>query len=205
MSDIKNIKDGAVTSIADTDLVMCSVGGTYHPISFANLMAAVRCGIQVGGRNLIPDSAKFTGWSMKTQGHVADGTSGIFSVRKSAGDFRGGYRMCSFVAGNWYTFSILTNKPADMTLYIKYVNDNCGVQTASFSPSRWSTRQISEEWHMVSVSCLCTNSGSAVIEYETLKIGIDKTVRFCAPKLEFGNIATGWSPAPEDLASMWGG
>ena len=61
MSDIKNIKDGAVTSIGDTDLVMCSVGGTYHPISFANLMAAVRGEIQIGGRNLLLGSGK--SWS----------------------------------------------------------------------------------------------------------------------------------------------
>lgn len=53
MSDVKKANQGAVSSLADTDMVMCYAGGSYHPISFANLAKLVRGSIQVGGRNLL--------------------------------------------------------------------------------------------------------------------------------------------------------
>ena len=41
MSDVRKVTEGAVTSISDSDLVMCAVGGKFHPISFANLRSLV--------------------------------------------------------------------------------------------------------------------------------------------------------------------
>lgn len=60
MSDIKNIKDGAVTSIGDADLVMCSVGGSYHPISYGNLIKALRSDLNMYHPTII--SAKAGDW-----------------------------------------------------------------------------------------------------------------------------------------------
>ena len=54
MSKTKKANEGVVAAIGDTDLVMvCASGGGLKPISFANLMAAVRGKIQIGGRNLL--------------------------------------------------------------------------------------------------------------------------------------------------------
>lgn len=52
MSETKKINEGAVTSIADADLVMaCDTSGTYRPISLANL---IRSFGGFSARNLIP-------------------------------------------------------------------------------------------------------------------------------------------------------
>lgn len=201
MSEVKAINTAAVSALADTDLVLASTsGGSFRTVSLADLLKQIRDSIKVGGRNLISDSAKFTGWTAKQNGYVHDGTDGIFSVRKSTGAYYGAYRKMAFVAGATYTFSAYTDSPDSLSLFMKYVNDVYGSQTANFGAVKRASRQISQNWHQVSVTATCTTSGTALIELESGNIPATQTVRYCAPKLEIGNVPTDWSPAPEDLS-----
>ena len=205
MSEPIKINQGVVSTLAGTDLVVgADSGGTLKPITLDNLLALVRSNLQIGGRNLVPDSGKFSGWTPKTQGHISDGSDGNFAVRKSSGAFRGGYRNMSFSAGAIYTFSIFTDNPSKINLFIGYVNDLLVKQTATFS-NKYSVkyRPVKDGWYQAWVTATCTSSGTALLEYETNNISDSETVRFCAPKLEIGNMPTDWSPAPEDLG--WGG
>lgn len=201
MSEPIKLNSGVVATLGDTDRVVgCDSTGALRSISIAALLAQIRDSIHIGGRNLIPDSAKFTGWTAKQNGYVPDGTDGIFSVRKSTGSYLGAYRRMSFVAGNAYTFSVYTDSPDNISLYIKYVNDVYGTQTANFGDVKRASRQISQNWYQVSATAMCTTSGTALIEVESNNIPSTQTIRYCAPKLEIGNIPTDWSPAPEDLS-----
>jgi hypothetical protein len=68
-------------------------------------------------------------------------------------------------------------------------------------------------WFQVSVSFVVTdkivNNTLTTVRFETdynigdsaCTFGTDKYLYFCAPKLEFGNFATNWTPAPEDNPS----
>lgn len=47
MANTKKAGQGAVSSIADGDLVMCSVNGVYHPISLTNLMKAIKSRLDI--------------------------------------------------------------------------------------------------------------------------------------------------------------
>lgn len=201
MSEPIKLNSGGVATLGDTDRVVgCDSNGAIRSISMANLLAQIRSSIQIGGRNLIPGSAKFTGWTAKQGGYVPDGNDGMLSVRKSTGAYYGAYRMMSFVAGATYTFSVYTDSPDSLSLFIKYVNDLYGSQTANFGAVKRASRQISQNWYQVSATAKCTTSGTALIEVESGNIPATQTVRYCAPKLEIGNVPTDWSPAPEDLS-----
>lgn len=79
MSDTKPANQGAVTSIGDTDLVMCVVNGSYHPISFANFMKAVKTALNQS----LNTSISLTGgeWVRVAQTRAAGSTFfGILSV-----------------------------------------------------------------------------------------------------------------------------
>lgn len=200
MSEPIKLNSGAVTALGDTDRVVgCDSTGALRSISFANLLAAVRDSIKVGGRNLIPDSAKFAGWTAKQNGYVPDGKDGILSIRKSTGAFYGAYRAMNFDEGQTYTLSVYTDYPNRLDMFIKYPNDNFGVQTADLAVTTRSVRKVSGIWYQKSITCKCTKSGKAIIMIESANIAKSETVRYCAPKLEQGNIPTDWSPAPEDL------
>lgn len=194
-----------VSKPEETDTVLL-FDSTSNPqlITVGNLLALVRSNLQIGGRNLVPDSGNFSGWTPKTQGHISDGFDGNFAVRKSSGAFRGGYRNMSFSAGAIYTFSIFTDSLSKINLFIGYVNDLLVKQTATFSnKTSVKYRPVKDGWYQAWVTATCTSSGTALLEYETNNISDSETVRFCAPKLEIGNMPTDWSPAPEDLG--WGG
>ena len=57
MSKAKNLNEGIVTSLADTDLVVAADnGGSLKPISMTNLMQLIRDNIKIGGRNLLKNT-----------------------------------------------------------------------------------------------------------------------------------------------------
>ncbi|WP_300933821.1 hypothetical protein [uncultured Duncaniella sp.] len=59
MSKAKNLNEGIVTSLADTDLIVAADNaGSLKPISMTNLMQLIRDNIKVGGRNLLKGANK---------------------------------------------------------------------------------------------------------------------------------------------------
>lgn len=210
MSKTKKLTDPTVptlTAIADTALVtvLDPDSGAISTIEFGDLKTLIKDSIKVGSRNMLTGSASFSGWTNKTGGYKASEKEGICSVYIGPKAFAGAFKAFPFVMGSDYTFSIYCDNPNMAILYIKYVNDGIvGIsQSASFINESRMCRQVSEGCFQMSVTAKCIASGIAALEFETLNIPDSMSLRFWAPKLEIGNIATDWSLAPEDL--MGGG
>ena len=95
----------------------------------------------------------------------------------------------------------------DMIFHLYRIsNDNSVVPSATVQKSSITA----DNWFQVSVSFVVTdkivNNTLTTVRFETdynigdsaYTFGTDKYLYFCAPKLEFGNLATNWTPAPED-------
>lgn len=202
MSDIKNIQSGAVTSIGDTDLVMCSIGGTYHPISFANLMAAVRGGIQIGGRNLLKGT--YSAAVLNGQGTASKYYP--YAQVISWPEWVGKYMTISF---DYDCENVATGASAMSSRIVLSVSIEVSSKTLYYEA-------------VVGIPLSSTNYSASGRKVFTFKVPEGATgtkttqalniqvlsgnVRVWNVKIEEGNMATAWTPAPEDIASgAWGG
>lgn len=186
MPDSKKVKDGAVSSIGDADLVMCAVGGKYHPISFANLMAAVRGGIQVGGRNLISNIV----YDNSIAG--ARETKGVRINRETRFQFT----TAPIKEEGEYAYSFWAKADSPTSIHVD-VND-CS----------YATFEVGTEWTFLCgtsrvVKYLASHGFIDITSQESM---IDKVIVSDITVVK-GNIPpSSWTPAPEDIASgLWGG
>ena len=199
MSKAKKANEGVVTAIGDADLVMVSgANGSWHPISFANLMAAVRNRIQIGGRNLLKRSYNGgTGWNKAA-------TNGVFEITAttSSETFLNGPKI-PLEIGKTYTVSLTAKATSNMQSMDVWLSATTnGVMKSSI--------KVSEEWKHYSYSIVIKEihaiAGSFRIDNNGSSNGQAATLWVKDIKVEEGNIATAWSPAPEDVASgLWGG
>lgn len=186
MSEVKNAGQGAVTSIADADLVMCVANGVYHPISFENLMAAVRDEIQIGGRNYFAMSNASPG----------NATKEGYSLKMITADSRGFTLSVGATYSNGTTSSLLYKPISEKGRKSFELNILQGCSQLNIKHSGASR-----------------DFGATIPFKETgtfmLSISFDSVTGLLAMSnimLERGNIATDWTPAPEDIASSsWGG
>ena len=189
MSEVKQANQGTVTSIAGTDLVMCHVGGSYHPISFDNLMKAVRGGIQIGGRNLIKNSAEIT---IPKSANLSNFKFLPLTIGVKKGDkITISCETIEILEGsNCSTFSALIRKDAAHNW------DGLGAEGSLSVQNKKVTLTVNQDYdnpHLLLYSGPDSNSSN-------------RSVKFFNVKVERGNIASDWTPAPEDIASgLWGG
>ena len=176
MSEPTNINKGIVSTLGGTDLIVgVDPGGAIlKPITLDNLLALVRSNIKVGGRNLAINS----GTNM-----VA--TTGVSSRKLSM----------PLVVGEQYTVSFDIDYGETKPYFEIYLSESVG---QSFTYRNVIERGNVNNGHNVfvkkitkpaSVFALFTSSGQP-ITISNLKV-------------ERGNVATDWTPAPEDLG--WGG
>ena len=176
MSNPTKINSGIVTTLAATDLILGvdPGGATLKPITLDNLLAIVRSSIKVGGRNLAINS----GTNM-----VA--STGVSNRKLSM----------PLVVGEKYTVSFDIDYGETKPYFEVYLSEAVG---QAFSSRNVIERKDVNSGHNVfimtitkpaSVFALFNNSG--------LPITISNL------KVERGNVATDWTPAPEDLG--WGG
>lgn len=198
MSLTKNAKDNPVTSISDADLVMCAVNGVYHPISFSNLMAAVRGGIQIGGRNYLKSSfsTPSSGHTGTVDGKIAiTGAGDIYFYVFAATDL-------THLIGETLTLS-LTCEGLPNGATLRFGIGGSGINVMTLQNGRCSVTFVGS-----AVTCPAKN-GPIIIDDQanTLQASSLVNIRLSNFKLERGNIATDWTPAPEDIASgsWWGG
>ena len=193
MSDVRKVTEGAVTSISDSDLVMCSVGGTYHPISFSSLMAAVRGGIRIGGRNLLKGSYNGgPGWSQTP-------SDGVFQIAASSSEVFLHAPQIPLEIGKTYTVSVTAKATPNITSMDIWL---CAVINGPMIASV----KLSDEWTRYSYSISVKAShritgGVFRIDNNGSTNGQQSILWVKEIKVEEGNIATGWSLAPEDIAS----
>lgn len=179
MSKTIKANQGAVTSIGDTDLVMVEgANGGYRPISFSALMAAIRGGIQIGGRNLLKNTIdkKVTSSTLTWFATYpsSDELLQLLPLTLSCkyhkiGNPSGSISLGAAVAENWFPQANLTKESiSDSGTLVVYLNSNTYQKISIFAQS---------------------TTGVELYDF----------------KLERGNMATDWTPAPEDLSDLWGG
>ena len=176
MSNPTKINSGIVTTLAATDLILGTDpgGATLKPITLDNLLAIVRSNLQIGGRNLAINS----------------GTNMVASTGASNRKLS-----MPLVVGEQYTVSFDIDYGETKPYFEIYLSESVG---QSFTYRNVIERGNVNNGHNVfvkkitkpaSVFALFTSSGQP-ITISNLKV-------------ERGNVATDWTPAPEDLG--WGG
>ena len=202
MSDVRKVTEGAVTSIADADLVMCSIGGTYHPISFANLMAAVRGGIQIGGRNLLKGT--YSAAVLNGQGTASKYYP--YAQVISWPEWVGKYMTISF---DYDCENVATGASAMSSRIVLSVSIEVSSKTLYYEAvvgiPLSSTNYSASGRKVFTFKVPEGASGTKTTQALNIQV-LSGNVRVWNVKIEEGNMATAWTPAPEDIASgAWGG
>lgn len=196
MSESQKINEGTVTSLSDTDLVLASdSSGTLRPISVANLQKLFRDTLQIGGRNLLKGTSDGAGWERKP-------SNGVFTIStSSSGEITAiGPVIAAIEPGKTYTVSFYakaTPNMRDMDIFLSATTGGSIVPAQKVS-TEWKryvfTKTLGDSFPIGKVFRI-DNNGSIDGQLATLWV---KDI-----KVEEGNIATAWTPAPEDLG--WGG
>lgn len=180
MSEAKKINEGTVTSLSDTDLVLASdSSGTLRPITVANLQKLFRDTLQIGGHNLLKDTGDYiintsvTKWLSSKSVLTADQLNSEKALTLSCK-----YRKIGSPSGNVVIGATRTSDWWDQTIIDASLLKDSGTITKTFSSNSSATG--------FSLFAVC-KEGVELYDF----------------KLERGNVATDWTPAPEDLG--WGG
>ena len=196
MSKTKKANEGVVTAIGDVDLVMVSgANGSWRPISFANLMAAIRSGIQVGGRNLLSyrcNANQTASWSNGVVTLIKDGDT-YFNIPLANPSL--------LKVGETYTISFDCEGMKAGNTWIMMGVQNSGQFSIPMKNGRCqATFVLNDKQFPAGTLVFGFDDGTRNFPY-----GFSQ-VRLSRFKLERGNVATDWTPAPEDIASgLWGG
>ena len=175
MSDTRKINEGVVTSIVDTDLVMCSgSGGSYTPISFANLAKLIRSTINAGGRNLALGTSE--------EPTVVAGNTKQFRLSETLS------------IGEEVSVSFELDYPSPQPYFEVYISPLNG---GSVSQRHMIQRQILSNG-LNKLTFTLTKVGERIAFYTQagVSISVSKVM------VTRGNMFSDWAPAPED---SWGG
>lgn len=190
----------SASSTASTALSTASTAST----TAANALSTAN-GIQVGGTNLVVNSNFYTGnysnWSTwGTCSRTVITNNGVNYIHFSQNDsnfYRGlAQIIANIVAGNSYTIS-----------YTAY--NASGNMTVGFHHLDTSSTIISQTWFTDSLTTVPTRfthtftavAGSVSFNFMIGNSGAPFDIYIANIKLEIGNKATDWSPAPEDVQS----
>ncbi|UXR75594.1 MULTISPECIES: phage tail spike protein [unclassified Staphylococcus] len=187
-----NGKDAALKQLIDGE-VNSKITQTKNELS-SNIRAvsAKVDGIQVGGRNLVTDShfysGSINGWSsiygnQKVENHIL-----IKEVTTLTAANRIERQFSNLIAGETYTLTVYANVPTPLS-WRNFMNAN--VLTSSNTP-------IVNQYHNNSVTFTATDPTIIVRGY-VADAPIGTLIKIDWFKLEKGNKATDWTPAPEDI------
>lgn len=193
VSKVTALPEGCTLALFDSS-------GGVTKIDAQKFMELVRGSIQIGGRNLLKGTKDFTGWAKKSGGIISSDTHDGLRVAKCEAIWSGLYLKFTYEAGCSYVLSLYADKNSGVHLFPNYPGskDVLHIETdAEITASTTKFTPCSDGWYRWSVSFQCTKSGLAVIEIESTEE--QRVLCFCGVKLERGNIATDWTPAPEDF------
>lgn len=148
--------------------------------------------IQIGGRNLLLNtkdfSANWGGYGTITKTANAYKNFTAYSTPTQWGRLQQSY---SFIKGQQYT----------MSAYMKADNANVIVQCYSDSvTSGIVTSNVALDWTRYSFTFTASSTSTSRIDFESSNVNtIGGNLYVCGYKLETGNKATDWTPAPEDV------
>ena len=154
-------------------------------------------GVSVGGRNLYTGTRDFSGtkWYYRDS-YVFDGTYNGFKVWKRTGAWNGSWQSISVEAGDVFTFSAWAKRSSSGPYVGCFLNGSAVTGEAIYSnETQWPVNQ----WFKLIHTTKITKAGQ-------MHYGIESSNSnpwwICGIKLEKGNKATDWSPAPEDQVAV---
>ncbi len=169
---------GAKTSLADQDLVMCvGTNGSYGPITVANLAKLIRESMQIGGRNLLKKSilnitnASYPTCTIPLNDDLTKGESVIVTIWGELGEGKTSFAVFN---GNG--------------------DGNNGMIN---------TKKVSDGVYRGVLPIKVDNNKIISIYPSPQTVTATSTIK--RVKLERGNMPTDWSPAIDDLDILRGG
>src|SRR5699024_8681256 len=156
-------------------------------------------GIEIGGRNLIPNS---TDYSMISgfSGAQVDREDGVTVSEWGASD-ASRYRVSGGSSIIKLLRSLITNttEMSGVTYTWSIYAKNTGSTSVRFNTNRIGSYTLEpEESKKIIITGGNTSGSSMQIQIRTLDVADDMDITIWRPKLEKGNKATDWTPAPED-------
>lgn len=176
--------------------------------------------LQIGGRNLLIGSKTLTGDFSKYYDDRVSSVYGDFKASKSSSAWAGpSFDLSTIIKrnnlkiGDILTMSIMVmvdftpDRPCSFTVY-RNVQGNTVLKAFTMEKDRW--YKLSATFVLDEYSMTAMRTGLETNYYKTVNPTTDNLydfedgyMYFAAPKLELGNKATDWSPAPEDaIASV---
>ena len=158
--------------------------------------------IQVGGRNLMRFTQDMSGnWFQKEYWTPISETYNELSIYRSNSDWNGITQRVQLQEGETYTLSLYVRKQGNLTFYL-FAGDPRKVGSAQAEVVSTNSEIVNSgaqnTWYRVYVAFRVTQSGYCFARPEKSGTGY---IDVCGFKLERGNKASDWSPAPEDLES----
>lgn len=160
-------------------------------------------GLSVGGTNLLLDTAQYaqsgTIWSMEGVSFTDDGPKGLKSTNTSS--MWGGpeYRVSNLEARglvnttDTYVFSVWVKNTSSNTVNVSGYGD------VTWVGGRSNNIPANSDWTRISTTLRFNKlTGNKNLRWEPNVSITSGAIKLAGHKLEFGNMATDWSPAPED-------
>ena len=157
-------------------------------------------GLEIGGRNLLIGSKDYSGtWVNRTHWIVSPDTHKGTLIASRTGPWLGLGQRFNVFKGEQYTLSAYVKSTG--TSVMLYFNNQS--DSASLSPSSRAIPLEPDTWTYV-VCVISVSSDGIMFPRFELSVN-DETVYVSSMKLEKGNKATDWTPAPEDaqLYTAW--
>lgn len=173
--------------------------------------------IEVGGRNLLPNTKIFKGSNISSNAIIPEETYKGFAIRsKDNTEATEGFTdMLTFLniypekLGEEYTLSFYARGTGRLLTYFygatgyvriaKCVQSNGTVKSTADGSTEW---QLTDDWNRYWVTWTLANEGDiSVVKWILFRLYYGGKADICGVKLEKGNRATDWTPAPEDVES----
>lgn len=161
-------------------------------------------GLSVGGTNLLLDTSQYaqagTIWSMEGVSFTDDGPKGLKSTNTSS--IWGGpeYRVSNLEARglvnttDTYVFSVWVKNTSINTVNVSGYGD------VTWVGGRSNNIPANSDWTRISATLRFNKlTGNQNLRWEPNVSLTSGVIKLAGHKLEFGNMATDWSPAPEDV------
>lgn len=196
-------RTGELSGITDSVFGVLSGPGLYGTNVYLRGMFVLRSGktvegeiagaiddIEIGGRNLLMNTKSFAGWKNMNGATLLSETYQELTIVNQGGSWVRFEQDYSFEAGQTYSLSAFVRSTTGGTTLYAVAPGN----------SKELTRNLSTEWQRVSHTFTITEDVVSPA-YFVIPNGTNSTgsLQICGYKLEKGNKATDWTPAPEDV------
>ncbi|WP_368122001.1 interleukin-like EMT inducer domain-containing protein [Bacteroides thetaiotaomicron] len=196
-------RTGELSGITDSVFGVLSGPGLYGTNVYLRGMFVLRSGktvegeiagaiddIKIGGRNLLMNTKSFAEWKNMNGATLLSETYQELTIVNQGGSWVRFEQDYSFEAGQTYSLSAFVRSTTGGTTLYAVAPGN----------SKELTRNLSTEWQRVSHTFTITEDVVSPA-YFVIPNGTNSTgsLQICGYKLEKGNKATDWTPAPEDV------